>query len=88
MGAFRVNHEHAPRRARILPLQIRAIRVAWGRVLGEVLRVVDDAPDDLPAAQVRVAVRADLHLEVVEPLSDSFLRETCNFLIAVAYWYA
>jgi len=59
----RINHKHIPRWLRVLSFD--AARVpSLRRVSG----VVNDGADDLPAAEVRLDIGADLHLEVVEAL--------------------
>jgi len=68
----RINHKHIPRWPRVLFFD--AARAQGFPSLRQVSRVVNDGGGDLPAAEVRLNVGADFHLEVVEALMKRFKR--------------
>jgi hypothetical protein len=78
---IRVDHQHGPGRPCILPGKRRTARVARHVAVREVLWVVDDRADQLAAAQVIRAVRADFHLEVVEAGLHGLSRQTRDLLV-------
>jgi len=76
-----INYEHIPRWPRVLSFD--AARARGFPSLRQVSGVIDDGADDLPAAEVRLNVEADLHLEVVGALMKRFKRLATYFVIIV-----
>ena len=68
----RINHKHIPRWLRVLSFD--AARARGRPSLRRISGVVNDGADDLLAVEVRLNVRADLHLEVVEASLKRFKR--------------
>ena len=69
---MRINHNRIPRWPRVLSFD--AARARGLSSLRRVSGVTNDGADDLPAAEVRLNVGADVHLEVVEALMKRFGR--------------
>jgi len=72
------NHEHRPR-----VLSVDAARAQGFPFLRQVSGVTNDAVGDLPAAEVRLNIGADLHLEVVEPLMKRFEHWAMPFVVII-----
>jgi hypothetical protein len=79
----RIDHEHGPGRPCVLPHQTRLGR--RDVPFREILRIINDGADDPPPAQIVVDVRADFHLEVVEPRLHGLFGELGDFCIVVAW---
>ena len=80
----RINHKYRTRRSSILSPQFRAIRIPRLLVLGKMLRIVDDGPDEFASPEVSLKVTSDFHLEVIETFCDGFFRQPDYFLVRVS----
>lgn len=72
----RVNHQHCTCRSSVLSLQSWAIRV-----VGEVLRIINDGANEFASSEVRLKVAPDFHLEVLETFRGRFFRQLKDFVV-------
>lgn len=80
----RIDHEHRAGRTSVLASEVRVIRGSRLGALRQVLRVVDDGPNELSATEIVCLVRANFHFEMAEARSHGLLSETGDLLVGVS----